>query len=113
MAAARPADPTAAGAASRPVATTEELRRAALQRSAQRGAEVARQRLARRHAARIARLLLTWLAPLLVLGSLGWNSRPLLPGAGPAATPNDSTPTRAGAQAQSPAASARTNRGDP
>lgn len=109
MAAAEPADARAAGADTRtPVVTTDELRRAALQRSAQRGAEVARQRLARRQAARLARLLLTWLAPLLLLGSLGWNSQPA-----PGANPNDSTLTRPGTQAQSSAASARANRGDP
>lgn len=108
MAATAPAEPSAGEAASRPVATTEELRRTALQRSAQRSAEVAGKRLAKRQATRVARLLLTWLAPLLLLGSLGWNSRPA-----PGAAPNDSTLTRPGAQAQSPAASARTNRGDP
>lgn len=110
MASTAPADAPAGSADTRTtVATTDELRRAALQRSAQRGAEVARQRLARRQAARVARLLLTWLAPLLLLGSLGWNSRPPAPGT----APNDSTLTRPGAQAQSSAASARTNRGDP
>lgn len=74
------------------VATSEELRRAALARSSRRGAEVARRRLAWRHTARVARLLLTWLAPLLVLGSLGWNSR---------LQHDESTPPRPGAQAQS------------
>lgn len=110
MTATAPADTPAGRADTRTtVATTEELRRAALERSAQRGAEVARQRLAKRRAARVARLLLTWLAPLLLLGSLGWASRS--PAGGEA--PNDSTLTGPGAQAQSSAASARTNRGDP
>lgn len=77
---------------SAPVATSEELRRAALARSARRGAEVARKRVAWRHAARLARLLTTWLAPLLVLGSLGWSQRP---------ASNESTPSRTNAQAQS------------
>lgn len=110
MATAEPADaPAGSGDTRTPVATTEELRRAALQRSAQRGAEVARQRVAKRQVARVARLLLTWLAPLLVLGSLGWSHRSPAPGA----ASNESTLTRPGAQAQSSAASARTNRGDP
>lgn len=109
MAPAASAEPTPDGPTPGPVATSEELRRAALKRSAARGAEVARKRLARRHALRVARLLVTWLGPLLVLGSLGWNSaRPPVPGT------NDSTLPRPSAQAQSPSAAAtRANRGDP
>ena len=108
MAPAAPADPTPTGPAPGPVATSEELLRAALLRSASRNAEVARRRLAWRHAARAARLLVTWLAPLLVLGSIGWGS------SRPSPLTNESTPSRPGAQAQSPsAADAPANRGDP
>lgn len=56
------------------VATSDELRRAALERSAQRNAEVARRRL--RH-----RWLGWWLArllPLAVLLTLGWQAWPRL-----------------------------------
>lgn len=108
MAPAAPAEPTPAGPATGPVATSEELRRAALLRSASRNAEVARKRLAWRHAARVARLFVTWLAPLVVLGSIGWSSTR------PGPLTNESTPSRPGAQAQSPsAADAPANRGDP
>jgi hypothetical protein len=89
---AEPADEPTAQPHATAVATSEELRRAALARSARRNAEVARKRLAWRQAARVARLLTTWLVPLLVLGSLGWSSRP---------QPDESTPPRPGAQAQS------------
>jgi hypothetical protein len=54
------------------VATSAELRRAALERSAQRNAEVARRRLRRRWAAWLLYKILLWTLPLLLLAELGW-----------------------------------------
>lgn len=55
-----------------PVATSEELRRAALDRSARRGAEVARRRLRWRWVAWAVYKLLIWTLPLLLLAELYW-----------------------------------------
>jgi hypothetical protein len=62
----------AAGAAAAPVATSAELRRAALERSAQRNAEVARRRVRRRWLAWALYKLLLWSLPLLILAELAW-----------------------------------------
>lgn len=55
-----------------PVATTDELRRAALERSARRNAEVARRRLRWRWVAWAVYKLLIWTLPLLLLAELYW-----------------------------------------
>jgi hypothetical protein len=100
--------PVLQAARAAPVLTTEELRRAALARSARRNAAVARQRVARRQAWRLLRLLLVCLLPLAVWGSLAD-----APGDGPGAPmlrwafepdPPDSpdSPTDPNAQSASP-----------
>ena len=54
------------------VATSDELRRAALERSAQRNARVARQRLQRRWLTWLIYKLLLWTLPVLILAELAW-----------------------------------------
>ncbi|MGM9490199.1 hypothetical protein [Ideonella sp. YS5] len=113
-----PADPSAedgsAPKASPVVATSEELRRAALARSAQRNTQVARRRLRARWVVFGLYKLSLWTLPLLILVELSWalwwREHPLPARLqtlvnGPAAA--------AGAQAKSPSAPGPTPRGEP
>ena len=59
-------------AAERHVATSDELRRAALERSAARNAQVSRQRLRRRWLTWVVYKLLLWTLPVLILAELAW-----------------------------------------
>jgi hypothetical protein len=54
------------------VATSDELRRAALERSAARNAQVSRQRLRRRWLTWVLYKLLLWTLPVLILAELAW-----------------------------------------
>ncbi len=61
-----------AGTPARIIATSDELRRAALARSARRSAEVARGRLRRRWLSWCLGQLLLWTLPFVLLAELGW-----------------------------------------
>lgn len=90
-----------------PVATTDELRRAALERSARRNADVARRRLRWRWVAWGVYKLLIWTLPLVLLAELGWalwwRDHPL---PGPLQGLFGRAPSLATPHAQSPSASA-------
>ena len=61
-----------ATSAETPVATSDELRRAALERSAARNAQVARQRVRRRWVTWVFYKLLLFALPLVLLAELAW-----------------------------------------
>jgi hypothetical protein len=113
-----PADPSAEdGSAAQPgpvVATSEELRRAALARSAQRSTDVARRRVRMRWVAFGLYKLTIWTLPLLILAELGWalwwREHPL-----PARlqTLVNGAASAAGPQAKSPSAPGSIPRGEP
>ena len=113
-----PADPSAedgsAPHANPVVATSEELRRAALARSAQRNTTVARRRLRTRWVVFGLYKLTLWTLPLVILAELSWalwwRDHPL-----PARlqTLVNGPASAAGAQAKSPSAPGPTPRGEP
>jgi hypothetical protein len=113
-----PADRSAEdGSAAQPspvVATSEELRRAALARSAQRNTSVARRRLRTRWVVFGLYKLTLWTLPLVILAELSWalwwRDHPL-----PVRlqTLVNGPASAAGAQAKSPSAPGPTPRGEP
>jgi len=113
-----PAGPSAEDGSAAPpspvVATSEELRRAALARSAQRNTAVARRRVLTRWVVFGLYKLTIWTLPVLILAELSWalwwRDHPLPPALktlvnGPASA--------AGAQAKSPSAPGPIPRGEP
>lgn len=113
-----PADPSAEDGTPpqpiRAVATSDELRRAALARSAQRNTEVARRRVCLRWFAFALYKLTIWTLPLLILAELSWalwwREHPL-----PARVQTlvSGAASAAGAQAKSPSAPGPIPRGEP